>query len=117
MSRATNAGRLASKQVVILEDPDQGREHGSVRRSTREVRVPAHLLRSLRTVIPGCAAALLLVSVAACEDAAPEQTIVADSAGIRVVTNAAAMIDSQAALPVTAVFTWRLRPTLKRYSW
>ena len=89
MSRATNAGRLASKQVVILGDPDQGREHGSVRRTTREVHVPAHLLRSLRTVIPGCAAALLLVSVAACEDAAPEQTIVADSAGIRVVTNAA----------------------------
>ena len=51
--------------------------------------MPAHFLRSLRTVIPGCAAALLLVSLAACEDAAPEQTMVADSAGIRVVSNAA----------------------------
>ena len=40
-------------------------------------------------VIAGCAAALLLVSLAACEDATPEQTIVADSAGIRVVSNAA----------------------------
>jgi len=52
--------------------------------------MPAHWFRALRTGDLIRAAVLLLASLTACADGPPsEQTIVADSAGIRVVSNLA----------------------------
>jgi hypothetical protein len=64
--------------------------------------VPAHHLRTSRTDSLFGAAAFLLLSLAACADAPNEQAVVADSAGIRVVSNPA---------PDTPL-DWTFTPTL-----
>ena len=64
--------------------------------------MPAHSLHTFRTDSLCCTTAFLLASLSACADGTPEQAIVADSAGIRVVSNP---------VPETPL-DWTFTPTL-----
>ena len=70
--------------------------------TVREVQVPEHSQSATSTLVPVLVSALLVAPLAACAEAIPEQAVVSDSAGIRIVSNPAA----------DRLLDWTFTPTL-----